>query len=90
MTSTYLYCCERCDYVSTSKNECLAHEASHFGLTLSDYDRWRDLTKAAESAGYVCGNCSNPETRKKFDDAIYDLVNFEQRHNLPDIRPKHF
>lgn len=85
-----MFHCDRCEYASTNRDECLTHEASHFNLSLSDYDRWRKLSKAAESAGYACGTRNNPETRKKFDDAIHDLVDFEQLHNLPDIRPSHF
>lgn len=85
-----MFQCDKCDYSSTNKEECLAHEAKHFKLSVSDYEIWEQLTKNAERAGWVVGNTNNPETRKNFDEAIQVLVNFEQQHNLTDLRPSHF
>lgn len=85
-----LYCCEECSYQTTNRDECLAHEANHFGLTLPEYENWKRLSRAAEYAGNVVGTTNNPKTRRDFHIAIRELVDFEKEHNLPDKRPSHF
>ena len=91
MKAITMYKCDLCDFQTTDEHECLEHEASkHYKISIEDYDKWKELTKKAEHAGWEVSNFRNPTTLKAFDDAIDGLITFEQAHGLPGKRPQHF
>lgn len=91
MRTVTIHKCETCDFQTTDERACLAHEAEmHYGITLDDYEKWKELTKKAEHAGWEVSNFRNPKTLKAFDDAIDELIAFEDERRLPHERPRHF
>lgn len=92
MKQKVVYCCDFCECEFTNPDECEEHEAYHFNLSPVDYYRWKQRLKVAAEAGKSCGCNKNPETDKKFDDAVKRLVDFEEEHNLTQFskKPSHF
>lgn len=92
MKQKIVYLCEFCsplnqEYFCTEK-ECEAHEATHFGLTPTEYRNWHILSTSAAEAGRRLGCSCDDETRKKFDEAVEKLVYFETNHKLLNIEKK--
>ena len=77
-----MFVCETCGYESRSFDDMEQHEANHLGLTVKELHDYNALKSFAEYMGHTIANANNEETRKKFDKAIEDLVNFEIEHHL--------
>lgn len=93
MNQMTVYTCEHCDFSTTDKQECLAHEANHYGLTPEEYAQWRQLFKDASHAGIILGITRTPKTVADFELIIHKLVAFEIEHHIESSklpRPKHF
>ena len=92
MKQKIVYTCEFCDSSEKkyfdSQCECKEHEATHFGLTLKEYNEWECLCTCAAHAGSQLGYSKNERTEQKFNTAIDNLVNFEQKHNLLHVKRK--
>lgn len=80
------YVCELCESEFDKSSECEKCEATHYGLTLEQYLDWKLLLKEAERAGLVRGYNKNPVTDKAFDNAVRNLVQFEESHELIDCK----
>lgn len=78
------YKCDVCGSVYETERNAKHCEASDYGLTDEEYDKWGKLKDAAESAGKVVGCVKNANTDAEFDRAIKELTDFEVQHNLPD------
>lgn len=77
-----VYVCETCGCESKNCNEMREHEASHLGLTVKEMETYNALKSFARYMGSVVLNKNNIITRKKFDEAIEDLVVFEKKHGI--------
>lgn len=77
-----MYVCETCGYESRSFDDIEQHEANHLGLTVKELHDYNALKSFARYMGSTVANTNNEETRKKFDKAIEDLVNFEMEHHI--------
>ncbi len=82
MRQYVMYVCETCGYESRSFDDIEQHEASHLGLTVKELHDYNALKSFARYTGGIVANANNEETRKKFDKAIEDLVNFEIEHHI--------
>lgn len=90
MTIKTIYSCDICDYMTSSKKECEAHEAKHLGLTIKEYHEWYNLFQNAKNAynQYACG--ITPERKQAVNKSLTELISFELNHNVKDRRPQHF
>lgn len=82
MKQYLMYECEVCGNHGRSRDTIAQCEASHFGLTLAEMERWETLKKTVrtKSAAVYCSK--NERTEKAFDDAIAALMQFEEVHGL--------
>lgn len=90
MNQITLYSCEHCNYSTTDMHECLVHEAKHYGLTPEEYQSWRELHHSAVQASTRIGTTRNDDTRRAYDMAIKNLVEFEVAHKVTGRKPRHF
>lgn len=77
-----MYVCETCGYESKSFDDMEEHEASHLGLTVEELHEYHALKSFAEYMGKYLSHTNNEETRTKFDNAIENLIAFEERHGI--------
>lgn len=74
--------CETCGKLSEDRKEILQCEASHYGLTVAEKQKWDNLKEECRCAGATVSRINNEETRKEFDSAIEKCMNFEREHNI--------
>lgn len=86
MKSFIMYQCETCGKQSREKEEIEKCEADHLGLTLFEYREYRDLERKVEYCGYKISSWNNEQTRRDFDDAINNIIDFEKQHGLLETR----
>ena len=77
-----MYVCETCGYENRSRDDVEEHEASHLGLTVKEMHEYQSLISFAQYMSWKNSYASNEETRRKFDEAIDNLVSFEEEHGL--------
>lgn len=82
MKSYMVYICETCGYESKDAKEVMQHEAAHLGLTVEEMEQYRALKSFAFYMGSVVSHTKNDATDKAFDDAIHNLLDFEQEHGI--------
>ena len=86
MKTRIKYVCELCESEFDKSTECEKCEATHYGLTLEQYLEWKLLSDEAKKAGIKISYDKNPTTDKAFDEAIRNLVRFEEAHKLVDCK----
>lgn len=77
-----IYECEQCGKTSTNQTDIYECEANHRNLTVVEQQEYDRLKKEVSHAGAIVNRHKNPQTDKKFDDAVNNLIKFEQEHNL--------
>ena len=77
-----VYICETCGFESKDFDEMRSHEASHLGLTVQEMESYRARKSFAAYMGSVISRTNNEKTRKKYDEAIENLISFEKEHGL--------
>ena len=83
MKQYMVFACETCEYESRDYNDMKQHEASHLGLTVEEMESYQSLKSfAAYMEAVVSSKNNNEETRKKFDEAVKNLMNFEKEHGI--------
>ena len=82
MKEITVFKCEVCGTTYQERASAQACEGGHFGLTTSEYSKWKSLSHAAARAGYKAGIAKNPGTQAAFDAAVKALVEFEVLHRL--------
>lgn len=82
MKNYMMYVCETCGYKSEDAKEIMQHEADHLGLTVEEMEQYRALKSFASYMGSVVSHAKNEATDKAFDDAIQNLLDFEQKHGI--------
>lgn len=82
MKQYVVYVCETCGYKSKDRKEVMQHEAMHLGLTVEEMEQYRALKSFAAYMGSVVSHTKNEETNKAFDEAILDLLYFEQEYGI--------
>ena len=91
MIQKIIYCCERCNAEFYSFDECEEHEASHYSLSLLDYQSWKHRTRILITAGKQFAKGCTPRNKQIFDSALEVLMNFEKSHGLECMsKPNHF
>lgn len=79
-----VYVCETCGYKSEDAKEIMQHEADHLGLTVEEMEQYRALKSFVVYMSYVISYTKNKATDKAFNDAIQNLLDFEQEHGIKD------
>lgn len=82
MKSYTMYVCEECGKESKNVKEIMECEANHLGLTKEEFETYKAIKSFVEYAGSILSRTNNEETRKKFDDSIEELLNFELKHGI--------
>lgn len=78
-----VYVCDKCGRFFDRVSECEEHEATtHYSISASSYLKWKQLFNSASHAGTHVGVRRNPETVKAFEDAVKELLDFEEKHCL--------
>lgn len=77
-----IYVCETCGYESRSVDDMEAHEAGHWGLTVTEFHEYNALKSFAKYMSGIVSNTGNADTRGKFEKAIDDLIAFEEAHSI--------
>lgn len=86
MTIKTTYQCEYClsEYM-TSKEACKC-EADCLKLTWDEYMEYLDLLAREKQTSYLVSRTSNDVTRRLFDEAINDVVKFQEKHGITDSK----
>lgn len=82
MKTSLLYICDFCGRSSKQKDDILACEAGHYGLSLEDYLAWKKLDEAVKRCSYTASYHHNEDACKALDDAIDAVLAFERAHGL--------
>ena len=77
-----VYVCETCGYESRDVEDMRKHEASHLGLTVKEMEIYRATKSFAAYMGSVIANRKNEETKRKYDEAIQAVIDFEKEHGI--------
>ena len=84
MRSYTMYVCEVCGKESRDAMEIKEHEASHLGLTIPEYEEYLKKQGFVRRLSATVSITNNEITRKRVDDAIEDLLAFENAHGIKD------
>lgn len=82
MKQYIIYECEKCGKQSEDREEIMICEATHFGLTVAEKQEWESLKEKVRYKSAIVSSCKNEQTDKEFDDAIEELMNFENEHGI--------
>ena len=77
-----VYVCETCGYESRDVEDMRIHEASHLGLTVKEMETYRAMKSFAAYMDSVIANRKNEETKRKYDEAIQAVIDFEKEHGI--------
>ena len=77
-----VYVCETCGYESRDVEDMIIHEASHLGLTVKEMETYRAMKSFAAYMGSAIANRKNEETKRKYDEAIQAVIDFEKEHGI--------
>ncbi len=77
-----MYVCETCGYESKDAKKMKEHEMAHMNLTTEEVRQYESLKSSAIHMGYVATRIKNEETKQKFDEAIQNLLDFEEEHGV--------
>ena len=62
--------------------EIIECEAAHYGLTISEKQKWDTLKKHARHMSAVVKMAQDEKAKKLYEEACDELINFEKGHNL--------
>lgn len=77
-----MYKCECCGKTFEYSDEALKCEGFHLGLTLDEYKHYLDLKEKVRQACWLRGNCMNEKTLQAEDEAVQELIKFEETYGL--------
>lgn len=77
-----IHTCDFCGYQSSNYDHMRKHEAEHLGLTVEEMESYNSLKSFAAYMGSIIAEKNNNETKKKFDEAVENLVAFEKEHGI--------
>lgn len=82
MKTKTFYICETCDKISSDIDMIKICEASHLGLTVDEHLHYKALEEIVRRKSYNVSVTKNAETEKAYDEAIKELMEFEEKHNI--------
>lgn len=82
MRKKTIYICECCGKESSNAEEIRKCEASHFGLTPDEKERWEIYKTIVKRRSADVFHSKNERTEKSYDEAIQELMEFEAQHHL--------
>ena len=80
------YICEFCDREHRTSKEAYECEANCLGLTICEYDEYIKLLEEERHAFSINACTNNNKTRKKCDDAVKAVIDFQEKHGFVDNR----
>ena len=69
-----------------SSKEAHKCEANCLNLTLDEYIEYLDLLAREKTVAYLIGRTKNETPEKLFDDAVKDIIEFQDKHGITDNR----
>ncbi len=82
MKKIVLYRCEICGYYSDEdESKVLKHEAEHLGLTVEEYEKWRELVMKVRVYHYLHDTTADVELQA-VNEAEAELEKFETEYGL--------
>lgn len=82
MQTEVVFRCEFCGKIDPRPSRIRECEASHYGITRSDYLAWKKLNANASDAGAYASLRKDRPTEEAFDLACRELADFEAAHGL--------
>lgn len=78
-----IFACSKCGSQSQRIEEIELCEAQHMGLkTLEEKREYDSLLTHVRSCSHIVSHTCNEATRKKLEDAIKKILQYEKEHNL--------
>lgn len=78
-----IFACGKCGNQSQRIEEIELCEARHMGFkTLEDKREYDSLLAHVRSCSHIVSRTCNDVTRKNYDDAIEEMLQFEREHNI--------
>lgn len=82
MKQHIIYECENCGKKSKDREEIMECEAAHYGLTIAEKQEWEQLKEKVRHKSAIVSSRKNEQTDKEFNDAIEELMDFENKHEI--------
>lgn len=82
MRTEVVFRCEFCGKIDPRPGRIRECEASHYGITHSDYLAWKKLYASASDAGAYASLRKDGPTEEAFGQACRELADFEAAHGL--------
>jgi len=82
MKTKIFYICETCNNISSDIDIIQICEANHLGLTVNEHFCYKALEEIVRRTSYKVSVTKNTETEKAYDEAIKELMDFEEKHNI--------
>lgn len=86
MKTRTVYICEFCHSEYKTSKEAYECEAKCLGLTVEQYKEYVNLLQEEKRAFGVASCYMNDEVRKRCDDVVKAVLDFQKEHNFTDNR----
>ena len=86
MKTKTIYICEFCDRQYRTSKEAYECEAKCLGLTTDEYKEYLDLLEEERRAFSEASCTNNDRTRKRRDNAVKSVIEFQEKHGFKDNR----
>lgn len=82
MEKIVVYKCEICGNISENSYEILGCEASHFGLSVEEKEKWDKLVNACVYWKCIAQKTDNKQAKSRYKRILQERIMFEEAHNL--------
>ncbi len=86
MKTKTVYVCDFCNKEYKNSMDAYKCEAKHLGLTIDEYKKYMKLLKEERRAFIVASSVVNDEIRKRCDDTVKAVLDFQKEHNFTNNR----
>lgn len=86
MKTKTIYICEFCNKQYQIPENAIECEATHLGLTVDQYKEYMDLLREERDAFGQAGCANNDQIRKRCDDAVQAVLDFQNKYGFTDNR----
>lgn len=86
MKTKTVYMCDFCNKEYNRSIDAYKCEAEHLGLTIDEYKEYMNLLEEERRAFSAASSVVNNEIRKRCDDTIKAVFDFQKEHNFTDNR----
>lgn len=86
MKTRTIYICDFCNKEHYTTRNAIECEATHLGLTVDQYKEYMGLLKEERDAFGQASCASNDQIRKRCDDAVKAVLDFQKKYGFTDNR----